>query len=303
MSRDALVSDDQAVWDRIAAVRGGVRGPYGVLIHVPPLADRVAALEDYFRFDAALPEADRELVILATARELGARVLATGHYVASRRLPDGQRALYRAREAERDQSYFLFATTREQLADLRFPLGDQSKAEVRELAHRFGLAVADKHDSQDICFVPSGRYTEVIERLRPGAAEPGDIVDLNGRGLGRHNGIIHFTVGQRRGIGIAAAEPLYALRTEPAANAVVVGPRASLARTQVTARGRLYAAAGRVEAKLRYRSPAVRAQVEPTSRGFRLELDEPAYGVAPGQAAVLYESDVVVGYGVIAASH
>ncbi|TMJ96550.1 MAG: tRNA 2-thiouridine(34) synthase MnmA, partial [Alphaproteobacteria bacterium] len=128
--------------------------------------------------------------LLTTARELGAKVLATGHYVASRPLPAGGRALYRAREEERDQSYFLFATTREQLEVLRFPLGDKTKGETRELARGFGLAVADKHDSQDICFVPSGRYTDVIERLKPGAAEPGDIVDLDGRVLGRHCGII-----------------------------------------------------------------------------------------------------------------
>ncbi len=119
--------------------------------------------------------------LLTTARDLGARVLATGHYVASRAVPDGGRALYRARDAERDQSYFLFATTPEQLDFLRFPLGDKSKAETRELARRFGLQVADKHDSQDICFVPTGRYTDIVERLRPGAADPGDIVDLGGR--------------------------------------------------------------------------------------------------------------------------
>src|ERR1700752_750334 len=130
--------------------------------------------------------------LLSTARELRAKVLATGHYVASRTLPDGGRALYRAREEERDQSYFLFATTREQLDLLRFPLGDKTKAETRELARRFGLPVADKHDSQDICFVPSGRYTEVIERLKPGAAVAGDIVDLDGNVLGQHDGIIHF---------------------------------------------------------------------------------------------------------------
>src|SRR5580704_15865305 len=141
--------------------------------------------------------------LLTTARELGASVLATGHYVASRRLPGGGRALYRARDTERDQSYFLFATTRAQLDLLRFPLGDQTKAETRELARRFGLAVADKQDSQDICFVPSGHYADMIERLRPGAAAPGDIVDLDGRVLGHHDGIIHFTVGQRRGLGIA----------------------------------------------------------------------------------------------------
>src|ERR1700745_630493 len=129
--------------------------------------------------------------LLSTARELGGRRLATGHYVASRRLADGRRALYRAREAERDQSYFLFATTRAQLDLLRFPLGDRTKAETRELARRFGLSVAEKQDSQDICFVPDGRYADVIERLRPGAAGPGEIVDLEGRVLGPHDGIIH----------------------------------------------------------------------------------------------------------------
>src|SRR6201987_4917257 len=166
--------------------------------------------------------------LLETAQELGARVLATGHYVASRALPDGSRALYRAREEERDQSYFLFATTREQLAAVRFPLGEKSKSETRALARRFDLPVADKHDSQDICFVPSGRYPDVIERLRPGAAEPGDIVDVNGRVLGRHDGIIHFTVGQRRGLGIAAGTPLYVVRLEAATRRVVVGPREAL---------------------------------------------------------------------------
>src|SRR4029079_13641998 len=166
--------------------------------------------------------------LLTTARELGARVLATGQYVASRALPGGGRALYCAREAERDQSYFLFATTRPQLELLRFPLGDRTKAETRELARRFGLAVvADKHDSQDICFVPSGHYADVIERLRPGAAAPGEIVDLDGRVLGRHDGIIHFTVGQRRGLGIAARAPLYVVRLDAPSRRVVVGSRAA----------------------------------------------------------------------------
>src|SRR5207247_2309136 len=166
--------------------------------------------------------------LLATARELGAKVLATGHYVASRPIAGGGRALYRAREEERDQSYFLFATTRAQLDLLRFPLGERAKAETRELARRFGLAVADKHDSQDICFVPSGRYTDVIERLKPGAAEGGDIVDLDGKVLGRHDGIIHFTVGQRRGLKIAGPSLLYVVRLEAAARRVVVGPREAL---------------------------------------------------------------------------
>src|SRR5690242_20208020 len=169
--------------------------------------DRFA--ESYIHGETPVPCVDCNMSIkfqdlLVTARELGAEVLATGHYVASRALSGGGRALYRAREEERDQSYFLFGTTREQLEILRFPLGERTKAETRELARQFGLAIADKHDSQDICFVPSGRYTEVIERLRPGAAEPGDIVDLNGKVLGRHEGIIRFTVGQRRGLGVSA---------------------------------------------------------------------------------------------------
>jgi len=166
--------------------------------------------------------------LLATARELGAQALATGHYVASRRLADGHRALFRAREEERDQSYFLFATTREQLDFVRFPLGEMSKPEVRELARRFGLVVADKADSQDICFVPAGRYTDVIERLMPGSAVPGEIVDLTGRVLGRHTGIINFTVGQRRGLGIAAGAPLYVVRLDAERQRVVVGPREAL---------------------------------------------------------------------------
>ena len=154
--------------------------------------------------------------LLATARELGASVLATGHYVASRALADGSRALVCAADSDRDQSYFLFATTREQLEYLRFPLGDMTKPEARELARRFGLEVADKHDSQDICFVPSGRYTDVIGRLRPNAIEPGEIVDLDGHVIGTHQGIIHFTVGQRRGLGIASGTPLYVVKLDAA---------------------------------------------------------------------------------------
>src|ERR1700726_2365226 len=165
--------------------------------------------------------------LLATARELGAQALATGHYVASRRTPDGSRALVCAADADRDQSYFLFATTREQLDYLRFPLGDMTKQQTRELARRFGLSVADKQDSQDICFVPTGRYTDVIGRMKPDAIEPGEIVDLNGRAIGRHDGIVHFTVGQRRGLGIASSAPLYVVRLEAATRRVVVGPRAA----------------------------------------------------------------------------
>src|SRR6201991_1187958 len=166
--------------------------------------------------------------LLKTARELGASVLATGHYVASRGLADGSRALVCAADSDRDQSYFLFATTREQLDYVRFPLGDMTKPEVRELARRFGLEVADKHDSQDICFVPTGRYTDIISRLKPNAIAPGEIVDLDGNVLGQHQGIAHFTVGQRKGLGIAAGSPLYVVRLDAAARRVVVGPREAL---------------------------------------------------------------------------
>ena len=174
--------------------------------------------------------------LLATARELGAAALATGHYVASRRMSDGSRAMVCAADADRDQSYFLFATTREQLDYLRFPLGDMTKAQTRELARRFGLTVADKQDSQDICFVPSGRYTDIIGRLRPNAIEPGDIVDLRGQTIGRHQGIVHFTVGQRRGLGIASATPLYVVRLDAATRRVVVGPRDALRMDRIVLR-------------------------------------------------------------------
>ena len=165
--------------------------------------------------------------LLETASSLGASALATGHYVRSGPGASGWE-LYRAADKERDQSYFLFATTRKQLAFLRFPLGALHKDATRKLARDFGLAVAEKSDSQDICFVPTGRYTEVIERLRPGAAEAGNIVHVDGRVLGRHGGIINYTIGQRKGIGVPAQEPLYVLRLDASAREVVVGPREAL---------------------------------------------------------------------------
>src|SRR5438477_7435805 len=174
--------------------------------------------------------------LLKTARELGAAALATGHYVASRPLADGTRALVCAADSDRDQSYFLFATTRDQLDYLRFPLGDMTKQQTRELARRFGLDVAEKHDSQDICFVPTGRYTDIIGRLRPNAVEPGDIVDLNGRIVGAHQGIIHFTVGQRKGLGIASGHPLYVVKLDAARRRVVVGPREALRMDRIALR-------------------------------------------------------------------
>ena len=228
-------------------------------------------------------------------------MLATGHYVASRVLPDGSRALYRAREAERDQSYFLFATTREQLELLRFPLGERSKAETRELARRFSLPVADKHDSQDICFVPSGRYTEVIERLKPGAAEPGDIVDLKGRVLGRHNGIIHFTVGQRRGLGIAAGHPLYVVRLDAAARRVVIGPREALRTSRMRLRDVNWLGDGSIDqalcvgwhevfVKVRSTRPPQPAWLSRGARGIEVDLVDGEDGVSPGQACVFYDA-------------
>ena len=238
--------------------------------------------------------------LLETARELGARVLATGHYVASRRLADGSRGLFRARDAERDQSYFLFATTRAQLELLRFPLGERTKAETRELARQFGLVVADKHDSQDICFVPAGHYGDVIERLKPEAAQPGDIVDLDGRVLGRHPGIIHFTVGQRRGLRLAAGTPLYVVRLDAERRRVVVGPRAALAtrRMQLASinwlgDGSLDAAldSGRdVFVKVRSTRPPQAAWLRRAGDAVEVELVGTEEGVAPGQACVFYDA-------------
>lgn len=170
--------------------------------------------------------------LLETARELGADVLATGHYIQRRDGPGGPELL-RAADAERDQSYFLFATTREQLRHLWFPLGGLPKAQVRELARELGLSVAEKADSQDICFVPTGRYTGVIERLKPGAMKPGNIVHVDGRRLGFHNGIINYTIGQRRGLKIAGPHPLYVVRLDAQHNEVVVGPRESLRTTDL----------------------------------------------------------------------
>ncbi len=174
--------------------------------------------------------------LFAAAKDLGADVLATGHYVVSRAEKNGGRALYRAADSDRDQSYFLFATTRAQLSRLRFPLGALPKPQVRELAHRFGLPNAEKADSQDICFVPTGHYSDMIERLMPGASAPGEIVHLDGRSLGRHAGIVHYTIGQRRGLGVAASEPLYVVALDADRARVIVGARSALARTRLRLR-------------------------------------------------------------------
>ncbi len=243
--------------------------------------------------------------LLSTARELGAEALATGHYV---RREEGARGpeLHAAADASRDQSYFLFATTREQLDFLRFPLGARPKEEVRRLAARFGLSVADKPDSQDICFVPEGSYAQVVEKLRPGALEPGEIVHMDGRRLGRHDGIINFTIGQRRGLGIGGeAEPLYVVRLEPEQHRVVVGPQAALARdvVRVSAVNWLGArpidpAGEPVEVKLRSTMPPVAARLHPRADGgAEVRLERAQHGVAPGQAAVFYRGSRVLGGG------
>jgi len=235
--------------------------------------------------------------LLAFTRHAGADVLATGHYA---RIVEhrGQRLLARAADPDKDQSYMLARLDPAKLERIVFPLGEQTKAETRAEAERAGLTVARRKESQEACFLAGDDYRAFLERHGLEARE-GAIVDEEGRELGRHAGHWRFTPGQRRGLGVSSAQPLYALRSDMRTNTVVVGPRLSLARTSVEATGRLYVPVERAEVKLRYRSEAVSARVEPTARGFRLELDEPAYGVAHGQAAVLYDGGVVVGAGQI----
>jgi tRNA-specific 2-thiouridylase len=239
----------------------------------------------------------RFAALLAFAERAGAERLATGHYarIVER---EGRLLLARAADERKDQSYMLARLDPRFLGRLWFPLGEQSKDETRAEAAAVGLDVAGRAESQEACFLAGGDYRDFLARHGLGRDE-GAIVDEQGRELGRHDGFWRFTPGQRKGLGVAAGRPLYALRSEPATNAVVVGPKAALATTSVGVRGRLHVPLERAEAKLRYRSPAVPAGVEPTSRGFRLELDEPAYGVAPGQAAVLYDEGAVVGAGTI----
>ncbi len=239
--------------------------------------------------------------LLATARDLGAHALATGHYVASRPAEGGRRVLVRGADPSRDQSYFLYATTPEQLALLRFPLGDMPKDQTRRLAREFGLSVADKPDSQDICFVPQGRYADVLEKLRPDAAREGEIVHLDGRVLGRHRGIAHFTVGQRRGLGIAEAEPLYVVRLDPARAHVVVGPREALATRIVRLRdvnwlgdtplAEIGPEGLAVAVKVRSTRPARAALLRSDEAGVEVELIDAEDGVSPGQACVVYEDE------------
>jgi tRNA-specific 2-thiouridylase len=238
--------------------------------------------------------------LVAFARELGADCLATGHYV--RRIVNGNRVeLHKGADPRRDQSYFLYGTTREQLDFLRFPLGDLPKDEVRRVAAELGLEVAAKPDSQDICFVPDGDYAGLVKRLRPETEAPGDIVDLNGRLLGRHRGVVHFTVGQRRGIEVGGQkEPLYVIRIEPEAARIIVGPRSALAVAEMRVADWNWLGEDQrdVTVKVRSLAPAVPANRD----GELIRFAQPEYGVAPGQAAVLYDGTRLLGGGWIAAT-
>jgi tRNA-specific 2-thiouridylase len=243
--------------------------------------------------------------LIAIARELGAAALLTGHY--ARRVPGaGGPELHAAADAARDQSYFLFATRMDELAFLRFPLGHLSKPAVRALAEAAGLSVAGKPDSQDICFVPQGRYAAVVERLKPGAAKPGEIIDLEGRVLGTHPGIIHFTVGQRRGLGLSGDVPLFVVALDAARRAVIVGPRAALLCRRFEIGGlNLLADPAQLQSgiavKVRSARTPVPARIRLPEPGRALiEIPEGEEGVAPGQACVLYSGTRVLGGGFIA---
>ncbi|WP_062228931.1 tRNA 2-thiouridine(34) synthase MnmA [Aureimonas frigidaquae] len=251
--------------------------------------------------------------LLSTARDLGADVLATGHYIESRQ--DGaHRRLYRPVDLARDQSYFLYATTQEQVDFLRFPLGGLTKPETRAIAERHGLGVAAKPDSQDICFVANGRYTDVIQKLRPDAGEPGEIRHLDGRVLGRHDGVVGFTVGQRKGIGVAAGEPLYVVSIDAQRRVVTVGPRTALATGRLRLRAVNWLGAGTFDAaaaaqtelfvKVRSTRAPTPARLGLDDEGPFVELTHGEEGVSPGQACAFYAGDgagcAVLGGGVIA---
>ena len=273
--------------------------------------------ESYLKGETPIPcvacnQTVKFLDLLDMAKDLGARALATGHYVASRALPGGGRGLFRAADPARDQSYFLYGTTAEQLSMLRFPLGGLEKRETREIARALGLAVADKPDSQDICFVPTGGYADIIEKLRPGAAEPGPIVDLSGREIGRHEGVVRYTVGQRRGLGLACGEPLYVVRIDAGRKTVVVGPREALGVRRVSLRDMNWIGDGALDAigseglpvlaRVRSTRPPAPAVLRPLGgREAEVELIEGETGVAPGQACAIYDEtgDRVLGGGVI----
>lgn len=242
--------------------------------------------------------------LLSTARELGADCMATGHYVQRVVSEDGRAELHCGADPGKDQSYFLFATTQVQLDFLRFPLGGLTKDETRALAQRYGLAIADKPDSQDICFVPTGGYAKVIEKLRPEAIRPGAIVHVNGQVLGAHQGIIHYTIGQRKGLGGGSADPLYVVKLDAVKNQVVVGPREALARQYFAIKelnwlgGALAQPVDNIRVKMRSMQQPVAARVLPDQADHAMiELMTPYEGIAPGQACVVYDGDRVLGGG------
>ncbi|MEL6060761.1 MULTISPECIES: tRNA 2-thiouridine(34) synthase MnmA [unclassified Methylobacterium] len=290
---------------RAAAEHLGI--PHYVLDYEDRFRDEVIEkfAESYLAGETPIPcvECNRTVKfrdLLGLARDLNADALATGHYVASRALPGGGRVLHRALDPARDQSYFLYATTAEQLDFLRFPLGEMEKTETRALAKELGLSIAEKPDSQDICFVPQGRYSDVIARLRPDAARPGEIVDLAGEVVGRHEGIVHYTVGQRRGLGLSGPEPLYVVRLEPDSARVVVGPRTALATTRIRLSELNWLGEGPAES-VRDLPVAVRVRSTRPPRPATLTvgpdgaaevvLAEPEDGVSPGQACAIYADD------------
>lgn len=241
--------------------------------------------------------------LLGTAKDLGADAMVTGHYV-RRVMGDAGAELHRAVDRSKDQSYFLFATTNGQLDFLRFPLGGMDKSETRQHAQRFDLPVAEKPDSQDICFVPNGSYASVVERMRPGALDPGAIVDMSGNVLGEHNGIINFTVGQRRGLGVATGEPLYVVKIDPDTKHVIVGSKEALLVPEIEitdlnwlAATEISDAARAVTVKVRSTTEPVGAQISKQDDKTVVRFDKPQESVAPGQACVVYDGDRVLGGG------
>jgi tRNA-specific 2-thiouridylase len=295
---------------RAVAARLGIA--HYVLDYEQRFKDRVIAdfAASYARGETPIPcvrcnERVKFADLLDTARELGAAALITGHYV--QRLEGANGAeLHRAADESRDQSYFLFATTQAQLDYLRFPLGGMPKAQVRALASELGLLVADKPDSQDICFVPDGKYAGIVEKLKPDAAKPGDIVDLSGNVVGTHDGVIHFTVGQRKGLGLSGnAEPLFVTALDAANARVIVGPRSALGTRDVNVRDINWLTPAReafdCAVKVRSTRPPTPARVTPREDGgATVELLSPEESVAPGQACVFYDGTRVLGGGWIA---
>ena len=295
------------------SVAGRLGIPHYVLDYESRFHDQVMQdfADSYMRGETPIPcvrcnQTVKFTDLLTTARELGADCLATGHYV-QRIDAEAGTELHRGSDPAKDQSYFLFATTPDQLDYLRFPLGGMSKDETRALAHKYGLSVADKPDSQDICFVPNGRYGDVVRRLRPGAVEPGEIVHLDGTVLGKHNGVIDYTIGQRRGLGIGGRKdaddsegPLYVVGIEVESHRVIVGPQAALACDRVmlsevswVTRTGAPAAGTKVLARLRNTAPALAATLSDHdgAAAATVMLDEPQFGISAGQAAVLYDAD------------